>query len=100
MSLHSIADQSRMGELTMSFINWLRNLQSFCRLGPTIRKSRRAARCEPAKYSLESLEDRCLMSFSPAVIYPLGAGTDVSVVTGDLNGDQTVDLVAGDKVLL
>ncbi len=87
----------------MSLTNWLRNLQSFCRLGPTTRKSRRAARCEPAKHSrlqLEALEDRCLPSFSPAVIYPVGAGADVSVVVGDLNGDHTLDLLAGGKVLL
>jgi probable HAF family extracellular repeat protein len=47
----------------MSFTSWLRNVQSYCRLGTTNRKSRPAARCGPAKrfrLQLECLEDRCV----------------------------------------
>jgi hypothetical protein len=34
---------------------------------------------------IETLEDRCLLSFSPAVIYPVG-NTPAAVVAGDFNG--------------
>jgi hypothetical protein len=50
-----------------------------------------------SRLRVEALEDRCMPSFSPAVIYPVGA---FEVIAGDLNGDQTVDLMAGGKVLL
>lgn len=40
---------------------------------------------------LESLEDRCLLSFSPAVNYPAGSAPQ-AVVTGDFNGDGRPDL--------
>ena len=40
---------------------------------------------------LESLEDRCLLSFSPAVSYPVGVDPQ-AVVTGDFNGDGRLDL--------
>jgi hypothetical protein len=40
---------------------------------------------------LETLEDRCLLSFSPAVSYPVGAGPQ-AVVAGDFNNDHVLDL--------
>src|SRR5438874_12156445 len=41
--------------------------------------------------TLEVLEDRCLLSFSPAVVYPTGA-SPLAVVTADFNGDGRRDL--------
>jgi hypothetical protein len=54
---------------------------------------RRAIRRRPpsSRLFLESLEDRCLLSFSPAVNYPVGANPQ-AVVTGDFNGDGRPDL--------
>jgi ribosomal protein L35AE/L33A len=78
----------------MSFTSWLRNLRSFWHLGTTTRKSRRAARCAPAKRfrpQLEGLEDRVVPSFSPAVSYAAGSNPQ-TVVTADFNGDGTLDL--------
>ena len=62
---------------------------------PTSR--RRTLRRQPAtRMSLEFLEDRCLLSFSPAVNYPVG-NSPQAVVTGDFNGDGRLDLaVAND----
>src|SRR5947207_14817616 len=50
---------------------------------------------------LEVLEDRCLLSFSPAVSYPAGTNPQ-AVVTADFNGDGRLDLVtvnAGDNTV-
>ena len=54
---------------------------------------RRPIRRRPpaSRLCLESLEDRCLLSFSPAVNYPVGA-SPAAVVTGDFNGDGRPDL--------
>jgi hypothetical protein len=40
---------------------------------------------------VENLEDRCLLSFSAAVNYPVGLNPN-AVVTGDFNGDGRLDL--------
>jgi hypothetical protein len=45
---------------------------------------------------LEPLEDRCLLSFSPAVNYPVG-GNPQAVVTGDFNGDGKLDLAVANQ---
>src|SRR5205807_972548 len=52
------------------------------------RGSLRAATHRP---TLELLEDRCLLSFSPAVSYPAGTSPQ-AVVTADFNGDGRLDL--------
>lgn len=80
----------------MSFTCWLRNLQSFCRLGTTTRKSRRAARREPSnplRLHLEALEDRLTPSFSPATSFPVGPNPQ-AVVSADFNGDGRLDLAS------
>ena len=54
-------------------------------------------RCPPAsRLCLESLEDRCLLSFSPAVSYPVGVNPQ-AVVTGDFNGDGRLDLAVANS---
>ena len=46
--------------------------------------------------NLEVLEDRCLLSFSPAVSYPVGANPQ-AVVTADFNGDGRLDLAVANS---
>src|SRR5262245_33176528 len=56
------------------------------------RRRRPILRSSPtSRPCLEVLEDRCLLSFSPAVSYPVGMGPE-AVVTGDFNGDAKPDL--------
>src|SRR5437762_2983013 len=82
----------------MSFHSWLQNLRS----APAPRRGRgkhrrgspRAATPRP---SLETLEDRCLLSFSPAVSYSAGTNP-VAIVTADFNGDGKLDLGATSNV--
>src|SRR5947209_1177607 len=82
MSRHCIADQLANGELIMSFNSWLQNLRSALAPGRMERKHRP---------HLEALEDRCLLSFSPAVSYPTGTNPQ-AVVTGYFNNDTVLDL--------
>src|SRR5262245_23639689 len=94
MCHHSIADQPGKGERTMSSHSWLRNLRSALVPRRDLHRRRgslRAAACRP---SLEVLEDRCLLSFSPAVSYPVGPNPQ-AVVTGDFNNDGRLDLAVG-----
>src|SRR5262249_51866916 len=48
-------------------------------------------RSPASRLLFESLEDRCLLSFSPAVNYPVGLMPQ-AVVTGDFNNDSLPDL--------
>jgi hypothetical protein len=57
-----------------------------------VRREGRSKKPAATRLILEALEDRCLLSFSPAVVYPVGAGPR-AVVTGDFNGDGRLDLV-------
>ena len=59
---------------------------------------RRPIRRRPlaSRLCLESLEDRCLLSFSPAVSYPVGTNPQ-AVVTGDFNGDGRPDLAVANS---
>jgi hypothetical protein len=45
---------------------------------------------------VEALEDRCLLSFSPAVNYPVGLNP-YAVATGDFNGDSRLDLAVANQ---
>jgi hypothetical protein len=60
---------------------------------PAGRTRRMASRRRPGhrRLQLEALEDRCLLSFSPAVSYPVGINPQ-AVVTGDFNGDGKLDI--------
>jgi len=49
-----------------------------------------------SRLCLEALEDRCLLSFSPAVIYPVGLSPQ-AVVTSDFNGDGRLDLAVANQ---
>jgi FG-GAP-like repeat len=53
-------------------------------------------RAPASRLCLEALEDRCLLSFSPAVSYPVGA-SPAAVVTGDFNGDGRQDLAVANS---
>jgi FG-GAP-like repeat/Dockerin type I domain len=75
----------------MSFYRWLQNLGSALAPGPDQRNhgprgSHRATRHWP---SFEVLEDRCLLSFTPAASFAAGA----PLATGDFNNDGQFDLV-------
>jgi Ca2+-binding RTX toxin-like protein len=77
----------------MSFHSWLQNLRSALALGRGQRQHRRrsAPRAATHRPNLEALEDRCLLSFSPAVSYAAGTNPQ-AVVTADFNGDGRLDL--------
>jgi hypothetical protein len=62
---------------------------------PTHRRPNRR-RPLASRLCLESLEDRCLLSFSPAVSYPVGENPQ-AVVTGDFNGDGRLDLAVANS---
>lgn len=90
----------------MSFTNWLRSLRSFCRLGTTARKSRRAARCGPAKHfrpHLECIEDRCLPS-TFTVLNLLDSGPDslrAAVAAANANpGADAIDFATTGTIAL
>ena len=93
MSRHSIADQPRMGERTMSFHSWLQNLRSALAPGRGQRHHRRRGSLRAATHrpNLEVLEDRCVPAFLPPVYYDVAAGP-IAVVTADFNGDGHLDL--------
>lgn len=59
---------------------------------PTPTRRRPIRRRPPSsRLFFESLEERCLLSFSPAVSYPVGLNPQ-AVVTGDFNADGRPDL--------
>jgi len=76
---------------------WFRNLFDYLAGTPSRTPAGRARRVpsrrRPAatRLQLEALEDRCLLSFSPAVSYPVGLGPQ-AVVTGYFNNDAVLDL--------
>jgi hypothetical protein len=74
----------------MSFLSWLRRWKS---TSTQDRRWRGSARKSAAfRPRLETLEDRCLPSFSSPASYAVGANPQ-AVVTADLNGDGRLDLV-------
>src|SRR4051812_32043625 len=70
---HSIADQLRKGERTMSFLSWLQNLRSALapRRGQRPHRRRGSLRAATYRPSLEVLEDRLTPSLTWAGNYPL-----------------------------
>ena len=79
----------------MSFHHWLQNLRSALAPRPAQRHPRRrgALRAAAHRPKLEVLEDRSLLSFSPAVNYAAGIYPQ-EVVTADFNNDGILDLAA------
>ena len=73
-----------------SMFDYLKPAHSRSRSGQTRRGGHRQ-RPAPRKLQLEALEDRCLLSFSPAVSYPVGTNPQ-AVVTADFNRDGKLDL--------
>src|SRR6266404_2030706 len=69
------------------------SIQTFFKsLTSTPTRRRPSRRRSPAsRLCLEALEDRCLLSFSPAVSYPAGLGPQ-AVTVADFNGDGRQDL--------
>jgi hypothetical protein len=98
MSRHLIADLSENGELTVSFRSWL----PIRRSAPAPRRVQRHFRREilfrtvAHRLNLEFLEDRSLLSLSPAVSYPVGTNPQ-AVVTADFNNDGRFDLVTANR---
>ena len=76
---------------------WLNSiLESLASTGrlPTTRRPRAASRKQRfAGLKLEPLESRRLLSFTPAVSYPISSSPQ-AVATGDFNGDGKADLVS------
>src|SRR5438105_10652828 len=65
---------------------------TFRSITSTLTRRRPTRRRPPvSRLCLESLEERCLLSFSPAVNYPVGDHPQ-AVVKGDFNGDGRLDL--------
>jgi hypothetical protein len=85
----------------MSFFSWLQNLRFAVasRRGRRQHRRRDSARTATHRLNLEVLEDRCLLSFSPAVIYPVGSNPQ-AVVAGDFNNDNVLDLAVSNGYVL
>src|SRR2546428_13621074 len=81
----------------MLFAAFLKYLQSRFGAYRRQRRGRKVSRPPSThKPGLELLEDRCLLSFSPAVSYPVGVNPQ-AVVTGDFNGDGRLDLAVANQ---
>jgi hypothetical protein len=84
----------------MSFQSWLQNLRSALapRRGRCRHERRGPLQAKVQSPKLEVLEDRSLLSFSPAVSYPVGGRPiapwvqDQPMVTADFNNDTVLDL--------
>jgi hypothetical protein len=78
----------------MSSHRWLQNLRSALASAQSQRQHRRwgSLRAATHRPTLEVLEDRCLLSFSPAVSYPVDLYPQ-AVATGLFNADTRLDLV-------
>ena len=77
----------------MSFNSWLQNLRSALAPGRGQRHHRRRGSLRAATHrpNLEVLEDRCLLSFSPAASFPVDTSPQ-AVATADFNNDGQLDL--------
>src|SRR5262245_61821193 len=68
---------------------WIHNFFKPCSV-------RRPTRRPTSRPCLETLEDRCLLSFSPAVSYAAGASPQ-DMVTADFNADDRLDLAVSNS---
>jgi hypothetical protein len=87
----------------MSSNSWLQNIRSALAPGRGHRQRQRrgSLRAATHRLNLEALEDRCLLSFSPATSYPVGP-TPQALVSADFNNDGRLDLAtanAGDNTV-
>ncbi|HEY1379217.1 MAG TPA: FG-GAP-like repeat-containing protein [Gemmataceae bacterium] len=82
----------------MSFHSWLQTLRSALATGRGRRHDRRRGsfRAATRRPNLEVLEDRSLLSFSPATSFPVGANPQ-AVATADFNNDGRLDLATADS---
>lgn len=81
----------------MSFQKWLRNLRSALATNRGRHQGRRRAspHASTRRPKLEVLEDRSLLSFSPAVNFPVGTNPR-AIATADFNNDGRLDLATAD----
>lgn len=77
----------------MSLLSWLQNIHSALTTGQGPRHIRRRVLLRTATHrpKLEVLEDRSLLSFSPATSFPVGTSPQ-AIVTADFNNDGKLDL--------
>lgn len=77
----------------MSLLSWLQNIRTALAPRRSQRKRGRqlSLRIATHRPKLEVLEDRSLLSFSPATSFPVGANPQ-AVVTVDFNNDGKIDL--------
>src|SRR5262245_2641090 len=99
MCRHSIADQLRMGEPTMSFHGWLRNLRSALAPGRGQRHHGRRGprRAATHRLNVEALEDRSVPAFLAPVDYSVGGAYLTDMVAADFNNDTMQDLAVVDS---
>src|SRR5262249_27471067 len=100
MSIHSIADQLRMGERTMSLHSWLQNLRSVLAPGRGQRHHRRRGALRAARHrpNLEILEDRTVPStFTVLNLADSGEGSlHQAVLAANANpGADAIDFADG-----
>ena len=83
----------------MSFTSWLRNLRSAVAPGPLQgrRGRQRSFRASTHRPGLEVLEDRCLLSFSPAASYPTGPSPQAVVAADFDHGVELLELFEADR---
>jgi hypothetical protein len=94
-----------MGERTMSFTSWLRNLRSAVALGPApgTRRRQRSLRTTSHQLGLEVLEDRSLPStFMVTNLLDAGAGSlRAAVASGNANpGADMIDFAVTGTIAL
>src|SRR5262249_29478640 len=88
---YDCASITRIKEIPMPLQNVFKSLTSTPPRRRPIRRSPPASRPR-----LEALEDRCLLSFNPAVSYAVGTGPQ-GLLTADLNGDGRLDLAVANS---
>src|SRR5262249_44175592 len=94
-----------MGESTMSFTSWLRNLRSAVLLGPALgtHRRQRSLRARTHRLALEVLEDRSLPStFTVTNLLDTGAGSlRAAVAAANANpGADTIDFATTGTIAL
>jgi Calx-beta domain/FG-GAP-like repeat len=99
MSTHRNADHSRSGDIVVQLLSYLGGLEPDSSPRRTKRAQPRRPRREAprVKPSVDTLEDRTLLSFLVPVNYAAGAGP-LAVVSADFNGDGRLDLATANQI--